>query len=66
MTTLEIIQQIESEKKSKNLAPTYALKHEVISRAMFKEVAEDELLELEKQCKIRIGDTLNRKYIEVL
>ena len=72
MSTLDIINLIESDKKERYIMPTHALKLEVINRAQSnsilfaKEVIEAELIELERTGKIRIGETLNDNYIKVL
>ncbi len=72
MTTLEIINQIESDKIRRHIYPEHACKIEVIKAAQAmkmifaKEIIESELIELEKAGKIKIGDTLNDKYIKVL
>ena len=72
MTTLEIINQIEADKKANCIELTHALKLEVIKFAQSisidhaKEIIEFELTELEKAGKIVIGETLNDNYIKVL
>lgn len=72
MTTLEIINQIESDKIRRHVYPDHALVIEVIIAAQkaemlfAKEIIESELNELQRVGKIRIGETLNDKYIKVL
>lgn len=72
MSTLEIINMIEADKKLRKIEPSYALKVEVIRAAhnqnMFfaKEIIEFELIELQRTGAIEIGYTLNDKYIKVL
>lgn len=72
MTTLEIINQIESDKIRRRIYPDHALKLEVIKVAQgmeiifANEIIESELIELEKLGKIRTGRTLNDNYIKVL
>jgi hypothetical protein len=72
MTTLEIINLIESDKKRKRICPDHACKIEVIKAAQAmnmifaNEIIESELIELERAGKIKIGDTLNDNYIIIL
>lgn len=72
MTILEIINQIEADKKANCIELTHALKLEVIKFAQSisidhaRETIEAELTELEKAGKIIIGETLNDKYIKII
>lgn len=72
MTAIEIINQIEADKIRLHIAPVHALKLEVIKKAQAihgtfaKAIIEAELTELVRTGKIKIGDTLNDKYIKVL
>ena len=69
MTILEIINQIEADKKANCIELTHALKLEVIKFAQSisidhaKERIEVEIIELEEQGKIKLGETLNDNYI---
>jgi hypothetical protein len=72
MSIIEIINQIEADKRKRKVAPTHALYLEVVSKASeyypicVKEIVTAELEELVKQNIITIGDTINDKYITVL
>ena len=72
MTTLEIINQIEADKKARKIERSYALKIEVIKIAQSmgmtfaKEIIEAEIKELERTGRIKLGKTLNDNYITVL
>lgn len=72
MTTLEIINLIEADKKADHKAPTHALISEVkgklfpIHGIFTKQIMTSEIEELVKQKKIYLGDTINDKYIKVL
>ena len=66
----EIINQISSEKKARNIEPTHALFKEVFDRATIEGIASDEirkgLNELFINGEIEVGDTLNDKWIRIL
>lgn len=72
MTTLEIINLIEADKKRRKVAPTHALLLEVIRKAeeyypvCARDIVVAELEELVNQRVISLGDTLNDKYISIL
>ena len=72
MTAIEIINQIEADKKARCIERSYALKLEVIKiaqsmgMAFANEIIEAEIIELERQGKIILGKTLNDNYITVL
>ena len=72
MTAIEIINQIEADKKARKIERSYALKLEVIKKAQSmgmafaNEIIEAEIIELERQGKIVLGKTLNDNYITVL
>lgn len=72
MTTLEIINLIEADKKRRKVAPTHALLMEVIRKAeeyypvCAREIVMAELEELVNQHIITLGDTINDKYISIL
>ena len=61
--TLELIREIELEKLIAKRRPIHALVHEVTGR---RPEAAQELQELERNGVIRIGDTINHKYIVIL
>ena len=66
----EIINQISSEKKARNIDPTHALFKEVFDRATIEGIAADDirngLNELFINGEIEVGDTLNDKWIRIL
>ena len=65
-----IILEVISDKKARNIEPTHALFREVFDRATIEGIAADEikkgLNELFINGKIEVGDTLNDKWIRVL
>ena len=65
-----IILEIISDKKQRNIEPTHALFKEVFDRATIEGIAADEirkgLNELFINGEIEVGDTLNDKWIRVL
>jgi len=61
--TLELIREIELEKWLAKRRPAHALVHEVTER---RPEAVEELQQLEKDGVIRIGDTINHRYIEIV
>ena len=65
-----IILEIISDKKQRNIEPTHALFKEVFDRAMIEGIAADEIRkgfnELFIAGEIEVGDTLNDKWIRVL
>ena len=72
MTAIEIIQQIESDKKSRGIEPTHALLIEIEDIAVMNhqslalEIVRAELIQLWKDKKIQVGDTINSQYIKIL
>ncbi len=72
MTIIEIINQIEADKKKRKVAPTHARLREVLNMAAqyypicVNEIVSAELEELVKQNVISIGDTINDKYIRII
>ena len=66
---LEIINQISTEKKARNIDPTHALFKDVFDRATIEGIAADEirngLNELFIAGKIEVGRTINDKYIKI-
>ena len=66
----EIINQISSEKKARNIEPTHALFKDVFDRATIEGIAADDirkgLNELFINGEIEVGDTLNDKWIRIL
>jgi len=72
MTAIEIIQQIESDKKSRGIEPTHALLIEIETIAVMDkqslalEIVRAELVQLWKDKKIQVGDTINSQYIKIL
>lgn len=65
----EIINQISSEKKARNIEPTHALFKEVFDRATIEGIAADDirngLNKLFIAGKIEVGRTINDKYIKI-
>lgn len=72
MTTLEIINLIEADKKRRKVAPTHALLFEVLRKAeeyypvCACEIVMAELEELKNNQVITMGETINDKYISIL
>ena len=72
MTAIEIIQQIESDKKSRGIEPAHALLIEIETiavmdkQALALEIVRAELIQLWKDKKIQVGDTINSQYIKIL
>ena len=72
MTALEIIKQIESDNKSRGIEPHHAILVEIETIAVMGqqslalEIVRAELVELWKEKKIQIGDTINSQYINIL
>ncbi|OJV40854.1 MAG: hypothetical protein BGO29_14905 [Bacteroidales bacterium 36-12] len=72
MKTIEIINQIEADKKERKIEPAHALVCEVIIKAKkYYQICTDEIVmaeleELVKQGVILMGDTINDKYIKIL
>lgn len=72
MTTLEIINLIESDKKERKIVPSHAIMSEVISKAVehfpisAKDIVTAEIKELVTNGIILIGDTINDKYIKIV
>ena len=63
MNITEIINQIEEDKKARNVFPTYALFLEIVRIHGNRDEVKDELNKLYKEGKIKIGETVNDKYI---
>ena len=67
MTLLETITQIHANKQAQCRAPTHALLHEVIRlTGRTKHELSLEAAELIKQGKIKVGDTINDKYLKLI
>ena len=72
MTAIEIINQIEADKKARSIEPHHATLREIEVMACINQqelalcIVRAELVELWKEKKIQIGDTINSKYITVL
>lgn len=72
MSILEIINQIEADKKKRNIYPSHAVFREIEKAAAdhypigAQEIVAEELKELVKQNAITIGDTINDNYVTVL
>lgn len=64
MTAIEIINQIEADKLSKKIEPHHATLLEI--EGVAKRLIRDELNQLWSDKKIRVGDTINGKYITIL
>jgi len=63
MTILEIISQIEEDKKARKVFPTHSLFREIIKIYGDEKFARNELNRLYKEGKIKVGDTINDKYV---
>ena len=65
----EIINQISTEKKARNIEPTHAFYKDVFDRATIEGIAADEvrkgLNELFITGEIEVGRTINDKYIKI-
>lgn len=57
---LELLKDIEKEKETNGVAPSYATLNGVVK------AVEESLRELWRQKKIKLGDTINDKYIKIL
>ena len=72
MTALEIIHQIENDKIARSIRPYQALLIEIETIAVMDkqslalEIVRAELVQLWKDNKIKIGDTINPQYIKIL
>jgi len=72
MTAIEIINQIEADKKARKVEPTHALIREVeniayqVHGVFAKHIIISELDRLIRDRVIIIGDTINDKYITIL
>lgn len=62
-TITEIINQIEEDKKSKNIFPTHALFREIVHIHGNSDEVRNELNKLYIEKKIIIGNTINDRYI---
>lgn len=65
MTTIEIINQIEADKKARKIEPHHALLTEIYKYGNW-ETVKAELTELWRDKKIQVGHTINSQYIIVL
>ena len=72
MTAIEIINQIEADKKARHIEPHHAMLIEIEAMACINQqelalsIVRAELVQLWEDKKIQIGDTINSKYIKVL
>lgn len=70
MNIIEIINQIEADKRRNNKVPTYAIIKEVKDIAFIQGISgtkvDSELEQLVMANKIYMGDTINSKFIKVL
>ena len=72
MTAIEIINQIEADKRTRLIEPHFATLIEIEGVAkntqpvITREMVRAELVQLWKDKKIRVGDTLNGNYITIL
>lgn len=70
MNIIEIINQIEADKRNRMIAPTHAIKKEITERAASFGISppevDTELNNLQEWGVIYIGDTINDKYIQIL
>lgn len=70
MDIIGIINQIEADKRARNIAPTHAIKKEIIEKAASCGISpsevEAELNRLQEWQIIYMGNTINDKYIQIL
>jgi hypothetical protein len=72
MTAIEIINQIEADKRTRLIEPHFATLLDIESVAknsqpvITRDIIRAELIQLWKDKKIRVGDTLNGNYITIL
>jgi len=72
MTVIEIINQIEADKKRQGIEPHHALLREIEAIAVMNhealalEIVRAELVQLWKDKKIQVGNAVNSQYIKVL
>ena len=72
MTAIEIINLIEADKIERCIRPYHALLHEIETIAVMGqqslalEIVRAELVQLWKDKKIQVGDTINSQYIKIL
>ena len=65
MTAIEIINQIEADKKARHIEPHHAILIDIYKYGNW-EAIKAELTELWKDNKIHIGQTINSQYIKIL
>jgi len=65
MSIIEIINWIEADKKARNIFPTHATFREILKIHGRREEAVKELNNLYVEGKIKVGDTVNDKYIRI-
>ena len=65
MNIIEIINQIESDKDSRNIVPNYATFPEIVKIYGNRDYIRNELNRLYVEGKIIIGETINDKYIKL-
>lgn len=68
MTAIEIINQIEADKKERHIAPHHATLLEIEARATDMTILQirTELNQLWVSKKIKVGNTINGKYINII
>jgi len=68
MTAIEIINQIEEDKKRRGIEPHHALLHEInrVAGQEHWDSVRNELEGLQRDKKIQVGDTINSQYIKIL
>ena len=65
MTAIEIINQIEADKKARKIEPQHALLTDIYKYGNW-ETVKAELTELWRDKKIYVGNTINSQYIKIL
>lgn len=66
MDIIEIINQIEADKKARKIAPTHATFLEIVSIHGNRDEVRNKLNQLYVERKIVIGETINDKYIKLI
>ena len=66
MDIVEIINQIEEDKKARNTVPAHARFLEIVNIHGNRDEAGKELNRLYAENKVKIGDTVNDKYIKLV
>ena len=66
MNIIDIINQVEADKKVRRHYPYHALFYEIVRITKDREFVIQELERLSKEKRLRVGDTQNDKYIELL